>query len=98
MNRRATSRTAASARRGDPASDRREGLQRHALSTPRGIPDADFERLLAAWSGDPSGQDINVTISLRCSGLVLRISDREAIIAILRCEQERRRQLRRGSP
>jgi len=69
----------------------RAGNAGHAGSC---LSDLDFERLLEAWSADPQGQDIEVSIKLVCSGTVFRIGDRDAVIAMLCAEQARRRGLR----
>jgi hypothetical protein len=86
-------------RRGHSTSATSEARYRHALPTPQGIPDADFERVLAAWSNDPAPQDIEVLVRLKCSGFTLRIGDRQTVIALLRAEQARRQhQTREASP
>lgn len=98
MNAKVRAPAASVARAQHHTGDRAEAGPRSDVHKARGLPDADFDRLLSAWGDDPDGQRIEVSIRLTCSGLVLRVSDREAVIAMLRGEQERRRQMREVSP
>lgn len=94
----AKSRTAAGAGTGHNASEPVDGLPHLALSPARGISDAAFADLIEAWDADPVRQDIEVLISLKCSGRVFRIGDRETVIVLLKAEQARRRQARAAAP
>ena len=76
------------------------GLSRGAAarSPNGGISDEQFNRLLSQWADDPNRQDISVSISLKCSGLTLRVREPPAVIAMLKAEQARRKEAREAEP